>query len=218
MDSFRTMQIDEFKSKLKPAFDDIVKQLPADKQSSINFDEIIVESYNRLQKIEVDVGVLDITLETHPDVKDTPCVLAVIKVIFDVVTVAMQCAGLSKGVSDSIVAKILKDISPTEMTIIEGLIMAFNDAGTNLEKAQFVLKILGEVYKAVGAGAFLQAMLSSMSWFDWVKFGVVALAQIVAWLGTDGAAFIAEVVLLVAYLVTLTQDILAVQKACASTQ
>ena len=216
MDSLRTLQIDEFKTKLKPAFDDIVKQLPTDKQSSINFDEIIVESYSRLQKMEVDIGVLEITFETHPDVKDSACVIAVIKVIWDVLSIAFKLAGLPTKVSDSIIGKIVQDINTTEMTVLEGLIEAFNDAGSNKDKAIFAVKFLKEIYDGIGAGAFLQAMLSSMSWVDWTIFGITALAQIVAWVGTDGAALVAELILLTAYLLTLTKDISTAQTACAS--
>ena len=218
MDSLRSLPIDEFKSKIKPVFDEIVKQLPADKQSSINFDEIIIESYNRLQKMEIDVEILDITLETHPDVQDTACVLAVINVMADVLFIVLGLTGLSSAERSSIIGKIIKEISPTEIKVIEGLIMAFNDAGSKLAKAKFVVQIFGEIFKAVGAKAFWKAMQESMSWVEWVTVGIAAIAQITLWVGTDGAALVAEVVLLVLLLVTFTKDILAAQTACASTQ
>lgn len=53
-----------------------------------------------------------------------------------------------------------------------------------------------------------------MSWWEWIKTGIIALAQILAWFATEGVAFIAECVLVIMSATQLIQDAVACASAC----
>ncbi len=54
------------------------------------------------------------------------------------------------------------------------------------------------------------------STWDWIKTGVIAVAQITAWFATDGVAFIAEAALTIMSAEQLIEDSVKAGQACSS--
>ena len=53
-----------------------------------------------------------------------------------------------------------------------------------------------------------------MTWWDWTKTGLIAVAQITAWFATDGVAFIAEAAMTIMNAEQLIEDAVKAVKAC----
>ncbi|CAB4033609.1 Hypothetical predicted protein, partial [Paramuricea clavata] len=73
---------------------------------------------------------------------------------------------------------------------------------------------LGLIYNAGGFRAVFKAIKDEMSWWDWIKTGVIAVAQITAWFATDGAAFIAEAALSIMSAESLIEACIKAAQVC----
>ena len=63
--------------------------------------------------------------------------------------------------------------------------------------AKELFGLLGQLYRAGGLSAVVKVVIAEMRWFDWLYTGMLALAQVVAWVATDGVAFMAEAMLVI---------------------
>ena len=53
-----------------------------------------------------------------------------------------------------------------------------------------------------------------MTWWEWVKTGMIAVAQIMVWFATDGVAFVAEAALSIMSAESLIEDAIKADKVC----
>ena len=59
------------------------------------------------------------------------------------------------------------------------------------------MRLVTSFVSVLGIGTIIKGYFTDLSWWDYVKFSVIATAQLTAWFATDGAAFIAEVALVI---------------------
>ena len=145
----------------------------------------------------------------------TPCEKAIGYVIFDAVCLALGAVGLRAAVSGATIEAMTRAAAPA-MSQIERIIatMAAPGAGVT-DYARGIFNILKAIYSGGCLGAVFSAFTSSLSWWDGVLYGITGTATIVAALATDGVAFVAEVVILLATFGFLASDTAKAVDACS---
>lgn len=62
---------------------------------------------------------------------------------------------------------------------------------------------------------FWDALKNDMSWWDWVKDGIIAIATMIAWFASAGIAFVAECILVLMSAVTTIQAFISADDTCS---
>lgn len=145
----------------------------------------------------------------------TPCEKAIGYVVFDALCLALGAVGLRAAVSGATIEAMTRAAAPA-MSQIERIIatMAAPGAGVT-DYARGIFNILKAIYSGGCLGAVFSAFTASLSWWDGVLYGITGTATIVAALATDGVAFVAEVVILLATFGFLASDTAKAVDACS---
>jgi len=147
----------------------------------------------------------------------TDCQLKIGWVVVDIVCIAVGAIGLRKSMSASTAARAAEAVGPV-VSKIELIIADMSAPGASLTtRAWGVFKILNEIRKGGCLSAVIAAFTDSLSWWDMILYGVTGMATIVAALATDGAAFAAEVVIVLATFGFLASDIANAVQSCSIT-
>ena len=83
-----------------------------------------------------------------------------------------------------------------------------------MNKAKALFKLLGGIYKVGCFSAVFKVLKEEMTWWEWVKTGMIAVAQIMVWFATDGVAFVAEAALSIMSAESLIEDAIKADKVC----
>jgi len=152
--------------------------------------------------------------EAPEAVSISACDLAIGWVIVDVICLALGAVEVRAGLSARTAEDVAEAAGPV-LSKLETIIQEMSAAGASKTTiAKGVFKILGAIYNAGLLGAVVKAFVSNLSWYYAVLYGATAVATIVAILATDGAAFVAEVVLELATFGFLVADSVGAVKAC----
>lgn len=135
-------------------------------------------------------------------------------VICDVIAVVFQCVGVNGKVVEEAATEIAGEITETQLNGLQTLLQAVKDAQGKQATAMAVFKLLAAVWKLTGIRQFLGALETHMAWYNWVIMGTVISAQLVALFATDGASFVAELVLMSTFFVQLEIDLDHMATAC----
>ena len=165
----------------------------------------------KLQKSQVGAGPAE-SLSSLPGL--TPCQEACGIVAVDVVFFVLGLVGLHVSNSERITRAILRELGPDTLRGLARAIRAFSEANGAKNKAKALFTLLGQIYKAGGFRAAFKVIKDEMTTWEWIKTGVIAVAQITAWFATDGVAFIAEVALNIMSAEQLIEDAAKAVKAC----
>ncbi|MFY7885860.1 MAG: hypothetical protein ACOVOV_13560 [Dolichospermum sp.] len=161
---------------------------------------------------------LNLAVSSNTPVADnnilTPCESAIGACALDVVFLVLSIAGL--GASSNLISKnafaamLGKDTLNGFQFMIEEI-----KSTSGLAQALHVFDLFGQIYKAGGVDAIIQDWENSdISWWDWVTTGVEVIAQIVAWIATDGVALAAQVVIVLVDATELIADIVNCVNTC----
>jgi hypothetical protein len=124
----------------------------------------------------------------------TPCILGIATCVVDAVLLTLSIAGLhganKEMVARSATASITPYIKQYRMQFIK-----FKDAKGVWKKAFRLFSIIGAFNKATGFKSIIKEIFSTMSLWDWLKTGILFVAQITAWFATEGVAFVAKLAL-----------------------
>ena len=146
----------------------------------------------------------------------TPCEEACGYVAVDVVFFVLGLAGLHTSNNERITRAILRELGADTLKGLARAVRDFSEADGAYNKAKALFTLFGQIYKAGGFRAALKVIKDEMTTWEWIKTGVIAIAQIAAWFATDGIAFIAEVALNIMSAEQLIEDAAKAVKACYS--
>ncbi len=164
-------------------------------------------SLSRVEKNEVELAV------EIP--KLTPCEEACSVVVVDVIFFCFGLVGLHVSNQERLTRAIIQEMGGETLRGLARAIHAFSTADGAINKAKALFTLAGQIFKAGGFKAAFKVIKSEMSWWDWVKTGVIAVAQIVAWFATDGVAFVAEAALTIMSAEQLIEDAVKAGQACS---
>jgi hypothetical protein len=144
----------------------------------------------------------------------TNCQMNLGWVVFDVVCLSVGAVGLRSTARAQTVAAMAQAAGPV-LSKVETIVARMAAEGASLtDLAGGVFDILKAIYNGGCLGAVVSAFTASLSWWDMILYGVTAMATIIAALATDGLAFIAEVVVLLATFGFLVSDSVKAVQAC----
>lgn len=147
----------------------------------------------------------------------TDCQMNIGYVVFDALCLALGAVGLRSTVSGTTIQAIFNAASPA-VPAIEQAIARIGQAGATLtDKAKGVFSILSAIWSGGSLGAVFSAFLGSLTYWDAALYGLTGLATIVAAVATDGVAFVAQVVILLASFGFLVSDSVKAISACGIT-
>lgn len=142
------------------------------------------------------------------------CELAIGYVIFDVVCLAIGGVGLRSGVSRGTAEAVAEAARPVLSKLEVTIAKMAAEGASKTDLAWGVFEILKTIWSGGCLGAVLSAFLGSLTWYYALLYGATAMATIVAALATDGVAFVAEVVIVLATFGFLVADSVNAAKAC----
>lgn len=145
----------------------------------------------------------------------SPCVDAILMFVVDAVFFFLGFLGLRVSNQERLARALFRELGVDTLRGLQRAIHLFNEAEGAYNKAKALFAILSGIYNAGGFRAVFKVLYDEMSWWDWIKTGVIAVAQIIAWFASDGAAFIAEAVLSIMSATTLIQAGIEVDRACS---
>jgi hypothetical protein len=155
------------------------------------------------------------TVEPTIGIVIDPCLEALGTFIVDVVFFAIGLVGLHFSNQERIARALFRELGEDTMRGFLASIHNFNEAKPGWHKAKALFEILGAIYNAGGFRAVFKVIRHEMSWWEWLKTGIIAIAQIVAWFATDGAAFIAEAALTIMSAESLIEDGIKAVEVCS---
>ena len=164
----------------------------------------------KLQKSQVGAGLIEAV--SLPGL--TPCQEACGYMVVDVVFFVLGLVGLHVSNDERITRAILRELGADTLKGLARAIRDFSEADGAYNKAKALFTLLGQIYKAGGLSAAFKVIKDEMTEWEWIKTGVIAVAQIAAWFATDGVAFIAEVALNIMSAEQLIEDAAKAVKAC----
>lgn len=144
----------------------------------------------------------------------TPCAEAIGVFLADVVFLVLGLMGLHVSNQERITRALMRELGEDTLRGFLRAIQKFNEASGAYEKAKALFAIFGGIYKAGGFRAVFKVLKDEMSWWQWLKTGVIAVAQIASWFASDGVAFIAEVALNIMSAEQLLEDGVKAVKVC----
>ncbi|QQE79542.1 hypothetical protein [Alicyclobacillus sp. SO9] len=135
-------------------------------------------------------------------------------VIFDIVCLGVGAVGLRSGVNGGTVEAVAGAAAPV-LNKIEVIIARMGAPGASTtDLAKGVFDILSTIWTGGCLGAVFSAFMQSLTWWDMVLYGITGTATIIAACATDGAAFVAEVVILLATFGWLVTDSVRAYQVC----
>ena len=203
------------------AVDTLEKWFPEEAPKLAKYREAIIDHIVRESEPATDSPLATMKYETIPEAamllelpKLTPCAEACGKVVVDVVLFVFGLVGLHVSNQERLARAIVRELGGETLRGFSRAIQAFSDADGAMNKAKALFKLFGQIWKAGGFKAAFKVIKDEMTWWDWTKTGVIAVAQITAWFATDGVAFVAEVALNVMSAEQLIEDAVNAVKAC----
>ena len=145
----------------------------------------------------------------------SPCVEACLVVTLDVILFVFGLVGLHVSNQERLTRALLREMGEDTLRGLARAIHNFSTADGALAKAKALFTLMGQIYNAGGFKAAIKVIKDEMTTWEWIKTGVIAVAQITAWFATDGIAFIAEAALSIMSAVQLIEDAVKAGNACS---
>lgn len=146
----------------------------------------------------------------------TTCDIAIAKVIVDVVMFAIGATGLASKLPDEVYERVA--VAAEEGLVeIEQIVKEMGEADGFTAKAKLAFNILGKINDIGCLGAVIGAIFKSLSWWDMILYGIIAIGTIVALVASDGVSFAIELGILMANGVFLVEDTVHCISTCSGT-
>lgn len=133
----------------------------------------------------------------------------------DAMFLALGLLGIKVSNNERITRVMLRELGQDTIHGLRGTIHNFVNATSKWDKAKQLFSIVGSVMNITMLKAILKELVDEMSWWDWTKMSVIALAQFTAWVASDGIAFIGEAALVVMTASDLGRDSVDAVTKCA---
>ncbi|CAQ84271.1 MULTISPECIES: hypothetical protein [Photorhabdus] len=217
--SLRDYSKAQLAEELKPYYDEISQELTETQKKKINFDTFLDDAYNQLQASKTSaLPFADETFEQKFESINlagvSECVVATGVVILDVFGIIGSLVGIRTEIVRSATRSILRELGQSTLHGLQATIRNISKAPNDIEKAREIWALFSQLYNAIGKGTIFKAFKDAMPWYEWLKAGVLMVAQITAWFASGGLAFVATVALMTVSIVQLVQDCLKAIDTC----
>lgn len=145
----------------------------------------------------------------------TPCQEAILWVLVNAMLFVLSLMGLHTSNKERVARALLRELGQDTLNGFRRAIRNFNEAKSASSKADALFKIIGGIYNAGGFRAVLKVLKDEMTWWEWTKTAIIAVAQLTAWIATDGVAFVGEAALSIMSATSLIEAALKATKVCS---
>ncbi len=189
------------KTQIEQALDKISEWFPEEAESIGSNKEQLIDCIvnNKILGVDHPLLLVKHSISTEQELielpKFTPCEEACGIVSFDVVIFVFGLVGLHVSNQERLTRELLRELGQDTLRGLARAIHNFSVAKSATNKAKELFAIMGGIWKAGGFRVAFKVIKHEMCWWEWVKTGAIAVAQITSWIATDGVAFIAEAAL-----------------------
>ncbi len=142
------------------------------------------------------------------------CATMIVTTSIDCAMIVLQAIGVPENVAKICGQAIVAEAGPEALSGLEQSFKDIEAATSNRSKALKIFTLFGEIYKITGIRQILGALEHHMAWYEWVLMGVIIIAQVTAWVATDGAGAVAEILIFAALLIQTGVDVATTCKDC----
>ncbi|WP_207429034.1 hypothetical protein [Pedobacter sp. SYSU D00535] len=146
----------------------------------------------------------------------TPCNLSIGTALLNVGLFVLGLVGLKATANTNVTRALLTEMGAAPLNNFLSMFRNFSNATGAWDRAKTLFSIAGSMYKACGFKAIFKAWVDEASWFDWVRTGAIAIAQLIAWFATDGVAFVAQVAMTIMSAEMLIESIVKAISTCSA--
>ncbi|HWT10162.1 MAG TPA: hypothetical protein VN329_13425 [Roseomonas sp.] len=142
------------------------------------------------------------------------CITMIVTSSIDCAMIVLQAIGVPENVAKICGQTIVAEAGPEALSGLEQSIKDIEAATSNPSKALKIFTLFGEIYKITGIRQILGALEPHMAWYEWVLMAVIIIAQVTAWVATDGVGAVAEILIFGALLIQTGVDVATTCKDC----
>ena len=146
----------------------------------------------------------------------TPCQTAIVIVVVDVIFIFLGLFGLRGLNQDRLVNAFLRTTNNAVWSGLALQITRFQTASNLFWKCMGIFGLLGALFRASGLKFVVAYLREQLSWWEAVKFSALMIAQLIAWLASEGLAFCAQVALFAIHVEQTFEDALKMSHTCES--
>ncbi len=191
----------ELKQAIEMDFSRYFEDLTPEQQVDANFERVQGYVYDVLHgSATLNLTERDFENIIIPRVEElSPCLIAIGKVVADVVGLYFQAMGVPQKASNAAGRALESRISAAELNGLQTLILEINQATTEYDQVCAMWSLMLGIKNIVQFSAVMKALQDAMEWYDWLIAGTIITAQLLLWFGTGGtAAAVAEAMMLAA--------------------
>ena len=149
-----------------------------------------------------------------PDPAVFECAKAIAAVVIDCVSLAIGAVTIRGAISPRVLGEVAEALLPI-LPKLQSLMVKIADTSlSNFDRAKAVVGVLGTVWSGGALGAVMNTIFGSLNFWQYMLYGVTAIATITAALATDGLALAAEIAVELATAAFLATDAYAAVVAC----
>ena len=148
------------------------------------------------------------------DTNSKACNRDIIIFIVDTILFVFSLIGLKVENEEKLTRALIRELGPETLSGIGRLIHEFNEADSAVKKSEILFKILKILYDQHAIQSAFKIVKKEMGTWAWIKTGLLAAGQLIAWIGSDGVAFVAECALNILGATDLIEDGLNVNRYC----
>lgn len=152
---------------------------------------------------------------THAQQALSPCQEAILWVLVNAVSFALSLMGLHASNKERVARALLRELGQDTLNGFLRAIQNFNEAKSAPSKAKALFAIISGIYNAGGFRAVLKVLKDEMTWWEWTKTAIISVAQLTAWIASDGVAFVGEAALSIMSATSLIEAALKATEACS---
>jgi PQQ-like domain len=146
----------------------------------------------------------------------TDCETAILIVVIDVIFIFLGLFGIHSANQDRLVNSFLRATNKTTWSLLSLQIVRMKTASNFFWKGMAICSFLGALYKGTGLKFLVSYLWSQLTWWQAVKISAIMIAQLIAWLASEGLAFCAQLSLFAWHVEQTIEDAMKVSQTCVS--
>ncbi|WP_321816983.1 MULTISPECIES: hypothetical protein [unclassified Paraburkholderia] len=204
-----------FQNTIKPVLDNFLADNPPPHGQIVEKDKAIRDMFDMIQGgYEIPWTNSNANANAAKSVGISACTAKEITVAIDCFSVFFEFLGVTPDVCTKAATALIGELTKAQLDSLSKSFQAISDADGAVDTATAVFNLISGIYDLTGIGKILDALEDNMSWYHWFIVGVVVTAQAVALFASDGASFIAELIVMTAFLTQLGIDAVSMADAC----
>lgn len=210
--SFKDLSVLEIENAIRPYYTDFYPSLQQRIANEMSLSSMAANYYKGLHNDEKHNN-LDMVKNDKVTDADT-CVKAYNTMMIQAISVVIGLTALSESVASSIAEKITDELGEDSLNALGETIFDLTSSDSLFDRATAFATLVIDAANIISVPVFVQIVLNSLDFWDYVLYGAGVSAQLFIWLGTDAMALAGELVADAIAVNNLVQQAEATISAC----